>query len=119
MCTCDAVGYALYCKPAQWQLLSISVLSHFSHFINFCTFQELEALRSELEENLDSAAAVQELRQKREQEVLQVKRAIEDETKHHEQQYQELRQKYNAQIEELNEQLDQARRVSTHDGQRW
>ena len=77
----------------------------------------MEALRSELEENLDSAAAVQELRQKREQEVLQLKRALEEETKHHEQQYQELRQKYSAQVEELNEQLDQARRVSEGDDQ--
>ena len=37
---------------------------------------------------------------------------MEDETKRHEQQYQEVRQKYSAQVEELNEQLDQARRVS-------
>ena len=71
-------------------------------------------MRSELEENLDSAAAVQELRNKREQEVVHLKRSIDDEVKHHEIQYQELRQKHNVQLEDVNEQVDQARRVSRY-----
>jgi uncharacterized protein (DUF169 family) len=67
--------------------------------------QELEALKSELEDSLDTTAAVQDLRNKRETEVLQLKQNLETEAKRHEQVVQEFRQKHQAQIEQLNEQV--------------
>lgn len=51
------------------------------------------------------------VRAKREQEVASLKKAIEEEGRHHEAQVQELRQKHNQAIEELNEQVEQAKRV--------
>ena len=48
--------------------------------------QELEALKSELEDSLDTTAAVQQLRDKREHELLALKKNLEDESKNHEQQ---------------------------------
>ena len=47
--------------------------------------EELEALKSELEDSLDTTAAVQQLRDKRESELVQLKKALEAETKAHEQ----------------------------------
>lgn len=52
-------------------------------------------------------------RAKREQEVAMLKRAMEDEGRSHEAQIQELRQKHSQAVEELNEQLEQAKRVSS------
>ena len=75
------------------------------------TFQELEALKSELEDSLDTTAAVQDLRQKREVEVTELKKRLEDETKQHEAQAQEIRQKHALQLEQLNEQIDQIKKV--------
>lgn len=74
--------------------------------------EELEALKSELEDSLDTTAAVSELRNKREQEVASLKKAIDDEVKGHEQQIQELRHRFAATQEDMNEQLDQSKRVS-------
>ena len=76
--------------------------------------QELEALKSELEDSQDTTAAVQELRNKREAEVVQLKRSMEDEAKTHEVQLQEIRHKHTIQVEEVNEQLDQAKKVRAH-----
>ena len=79
----------------------------------------MEALKSELEDSLDTTAAVQELRNKREHEVVQLKKAYEDEAKHHEQAVTEVKHRYTAQVEAVNEQLDQAKRVSgLHDANR-
>uniref|UniRef100_A0A3Q3ELY8 Myosin, heavy chain 11b, smooth muscle n=1 Tax=Labrus bergylta TaxID=56723 RepID=A0A3Q3ELY8_9LABR len=72
---------------------------------------ELNALRTELEDSLDTTAAQQELRAKREQEVALLKKAMEDEGRSHEAQVQDLRQKHSQAVEELNEQLEQAKRV--------
>ena len=74
-------------------------------------FQELEALKSELEETQDQTATVLDMRTKREQEVVQLKKAIEDEVNSHEQQITELRHKQGQQIEQLNDQLDQSKKV--------
>lgn len=52
-------------------------------------------------------------RAKREQEVAMLKRAMEEEGRSHEAQIQELRQKHSQAVEELNEQLEQAKRVSS------
>uniref|UniRef100_A0A6Q2ZJY2 Myosin-9 n=1 Tax=Esox lucius TaxID=8010 RepID=A0A6Q2ZJY2_ESOLU len=73
--------------------------------------EELEALKTELEDTLDSTAAQQELRTKRETEVNQLKKVLEDEAKLHEQQVADMRHKHNQAFDELNEQLEQAKRV--------
>ncbi|XP_041673164.1 myosin-9-like isoform X2 [Cheilinus undulatus] len=77
--------------------------------------EELEALKTELEDTLDSTAAQQELRTKRETEVAHLKKTLDDEAKVHEQQLLEMRQKHSQAFDELNEQLEQAKRnkVST------
>ncbi|KAK5914533.1 hypothetical protein CgunFtcFv8_008969 [Champsocephalus gunnari] len=72
--------------------------------------EELEALKTELEDTLDSTAAQQELRSKRETEVTHLKRTLDDEAKVHEQQLGEVRQKHSQAFDELNEQLEQAKR---------
>ncbi|XP_077411934.1 myosin-9-like isoform X2 [Vanacampus margaritifer] len=72
--------------------------------------EELEALKTELEDTIDSTAAQQELRTKREAEVAQMKRSLEDETRVHEQQMVDMRQKHGQAFDELNEQLEQAKR---------
>uniref|UniRef100_A0AAQ5XNH2 Myosin-9 n=1 Tax=Amphiprion ocellaris TaxID=80972 RepID=A0AAQ5XNH2_AMPOC len=72
--------------------------------------EELEALKTELEDTLDSTAAQQELRTKRETEVAQLKKTLEDEAKVHEHQLIEMRQKHGQAFDELNEQLEQAKR---------
>uniref|UniRef100_A0A4W4HTS8 Myosin-9 n=1 Tax=Electrophorus electricus TaxID=8005 RepID=A0A4W4HTS8_ELEEL len=77
--------------------------------------EELEALKTELEDTLDSTAAQQELRTKRETEVAQLKRTLEDEAKVHEQVVMEMRQKHGQAFDELNEQLEQAKRVRALD----
>lgn len=51
-------------------------------------------------------------RTKREQEVTELKKAIEEETKTHEAQIQEMRQRHGSALEELSEQLEQAKRVT-------
>ncbi|XP_012588970.1 PREDICTED: myosin-14 [Condylura cristata] len=72
--------------------------------------EELEALRGELEDTLDSTNAQQELRSKREQEVTELKKALEEEARVHEVAVQELRQRHGQALGELAEQLEQARR---------
>ncbi|XP_075998938.1 myosin-9-like isoform X1 [Genypterus blacodes] len=72
--------------------------------------EELEALKTELEDTLDSTAAQQELRSKRETEVAHLKKTLDDEAKVHEQQLGEMRQKHGQAFDELNEQLEQAKR---------
>uniref|UniRef100_A0A3B4D8B0 Myosin-9 n=1 Tax=Pygocentrus nattereri TaxID=42514 RepID=A0A3B4D8B0_PYGNA len=72
--------------------------------------EELEALKTELEDTLDSTAAQQELRSKRETEVTQLKKTLEEEAQSHEQLLAEVRQKHTQAFEELNEQLEQAKR---------
>ena len=44
--------------------------------------------------------------------MAELKKAIDDETKNHEAQIQEMRQRHATALEELSEQLDQAKRVS-------
>ncbi|XP_059170078.1 myosin heavy chain, non-muscle-like isoform X2 [Physella acuta] len=73
--------------------------------------EELEALRGELEDSLDTTAAVQELRTKREQEVSELKRMVEGAQKAHEEGVQELRQKYTQQVEQINEELENAKKI--------
>ena len=77
--------------------------------------EELEALKSELEDSLETSVAVQELRNKREMEVVHLKKQIDDESKAKETQIQELRAKHSAAQEQLNEQIDTGKRVSDLD----
>ncbi|XP_061416725.1 myosin-10-like isoform X1 [Lethenteron reissneri] len=72
--------------------------------------EELEALKTELEDTLDTTAAQQELRTKREQEVAELKKAIEEETKSHEAAIVDMRHRHGQTLEELSEQLEQAKR---------
>lgn len=51
-------------------------------------------------------------RSKRELEVAELKKAIDEETKNHEAQIQDMRQRHATTLEELSEQLEQAKRVS-------
>jgi myosin protein heavy chain len=51
------------------------------------------------------------LRTKREQEVAELKKAIDEETKNHESQVQDMRQRHSTALEELSENLEQAKRV--------
>uniref|UniRef100_A0A673HXZ0 Myosin-10-like n=1 Tax=Sinocyclocheilus rhinocerous TaxID=307959 RepID=A0A673HXZ0_9TELE len=73
--------------------------------------EELEALRTELEDTLDTTAAQQELRSRREAELGELQRCLEEETRRHEAQLSELRIKHTAAIDSLQEQLDNAKRV--------
>ncbi|KAI0207651.1 hypothetical protein LSAT2_007632 [Lamellibrachia satsuma] len=73
--------------------------------------EELEALKIELEGSQDTTAAVQELRTKREQEVMQLKRNLDEEVKAREAQMQDFRHRHTQQVEEVNEQLDQMKRA--------
>uniref|UniRef100_A0A3Q3EWP1 Myosin-10-like n=1 Tax=Kryptolebias marmoratus TaxID=37003 RepID=A0A3Q3EWP1_KRYMA len=73
--------------------------------------EELEALRTELEDTLDTTAAQQELRSRREAELNELQRGVEEETRRHEAQLSELRVKHSAAIDNLQEQLDNSKRV--------
>ncbi|XP_042345653.1 myosin-10 isoform X5 [Plectropomus leopardus] len=73
--------------------------------------EELEALRTELEDTLDTTAAQQELRSRREAELNDLQRCVEEETRRHEAQVSELRVKHSAAIDNLQEQLDNSKRA--------
>uniref|UniRef100_A0A3Q2WDD9 Myosin-10-like n=1 Tax=Haplochromis burtoni TaxID=8153 RepID=A0A3Q2WDD9_HAPBU len=73
--------------------------------------EELEALRTELEDTLDSTAAQQELRSRREAELSELQRCVEEETRRHEIQLSEVRVKHSAALDSLQEQLDNSKRV--------
>lgn len=72
---------------------------------------ELEHLRDSLEESESSTAAQQEIRTQRENELAQLKRTLEEETSGHEVAIASMRQKHTKAIEDLNEQLEAARKV--------
>ncbi|XP_031431549.1 myosin-10 isoform X3 [Clupea harengus] len=73
--------------------------------------EELEALRTELEDTLDTTAAQQELRSRREAELSELQRLVEEETRRHEAQLSELRLKHCTAIDSLQEQLDNSKRA--------
>uniref|UniRef100_H2SH47 Myosin, heavy chain 9a, non-muscle n=1 Tax=Takifugu rubripes TaxID=31033 RepID=H2SH47_TAKRU len=72
--------------------------------------KELEAIKNKLDDTLDTTAAQQELRAKRETEVAQLRKAQEEENKMHESQIAELSKKHLQAFNEMNEQLEQAKR---------
>lgn len=64
-----------------------------------------------LKENHEFLCAFDKCRTKREQEVAELKKSIDEETKNHESQIQDMRQRHATALEELSEQLEQAKRV--------
>ena len=73
--------------------------------------KELESLKSELEESIDTTTAAQEMKQKRESELVALKRSVEEETVAHEAAMAQLRQKHTQLVEELNVQLETTKKV--------
>ncbi|XP_026333004.1 myosin heavy chain, non-muscle isoform X3 [Hyposmocoma kahamanoa] len=73
--------------------------------------EELEALKSELLDSLDTTAAQQELRSKREQEVAVLKRSLEEEATTHEAVLTEQRHKHSQELQQLNEQHEQLKKA--------
>ena len=73
--------------------------------------QELESLKSELEESIDTTVAAQDMRQKRESELMALKRGVEENTATHEAAMGQLRQKHASLVEELNVQLETTKKV--------
>jgi len=68
-------------------------------------------LKSELEDSMDTTAAAQELRQKRDVEVTELKKQLEEAARAHDAQLQDVRHRHTQQLEQLNEQLDQTKKV--------
>lgn len=60
-----------------------------------------------------------ECRTKREQEVAELRKALDEETKNHEAQIQDMRQRHATALEELSEQLEQAKRVRESGQENW
>uniref|UniRef100_A0AAY5F1T5 Myosin heavy chain 11 n=1 Tax=Electrophorus electricus TaxID=8005 RepID=A0AAY5F1T5_ELEEL len=73
--------------------------------------EELEALRSELEDSQDTLATQQELCVKREQEVVMFRKTMEEEWRSREAQLQEMRPKHAHAVDDLSEQVEQAKRA--------
>ena len=61
---------------------------------------------------MDTTAVAKDLQARRESELTDLKRSIEEETKQHEAAMQQLRGKHSHLVEELNSQLDNMKRVS-------
>jgi len=74
-------------------------------------FKELESLKSELEESIDTTTAAQEMKTKRESELVALKRSVEEETVAHEAAMAQLRQKHTQLMEEVNVQLETTKKV--------
>jgi len=72
----------------------------------------LEALKTELEDSLDTTAAVQDLRSKREDELKDLKVTIDRNQKTYEVQVGDMRSKHQQQMEQFNEELESVRKVS-------
>ncbi|KFD61976.1 hypothetical protein M514_05674 [Trichuris suis] len=73
--------------------------------------EELETLKTELEESHDHSHIQQELRTKREEELAQLKKTLEDETSVREQLIHDTKQKYLIQIESLTDLLEQTKKA--------
>lgn len=71
----------------------------------------MDNLKSELEESIDTTAAAQEMKTKREQELDSLKKSINEESAAHEAAMSNLRQKHSHLVEELNVQLESTKKV--------
>merc|ERR1719391_29903 len=72
--------------------------------------EELEALKNELLDSLDTTAAQQELRTAREKELANIKKALEEESSNHESSITEMRHKHSHELNSLNNNLDQLKK---------
>lgn len=72
----------------------------------------MESLKSELEESIDTTAAATDMRQKREHEVMTLKKSVEEEAAAHEAAMAQLKQKSAQHIEQIQEKLDATLKVS-------
>ncbi|XP_060071746.1 myosin heavy chain, non-muscle-like isoform X4 [Ylistrum balloti] len=72
--------------------------------------EELEALKSELEDSMDATAAVQDLRNKREMELKDLKTMLAETKKSSEDQVHAIRHKHSAQIQALNEEIENVKK---------
>lgn len=70
----------------------------------------MEELRSELEVTTDATVVQKDLQRKRDEDLSELKKQVEDEAREHETQMGSLRTKHNQLAEELNNQLDQFKR---------
>ena len=68
-------------------------------------------MRDSLEESESSTAAQQEIRTQRENELAQLKKTLDTETVGHESSLTSMRQKHSKAIEDLNDQLEAAKKV--------
>uniref|UniRef100_A0A6G1SE90 Myosin heavy chain, non-muscle n=1 Tax=Aceria tosichella TaxID=561515 RepID=A0A6G1SE90_9ACAR len=75
--------------------------------------EEFEGLQTQLMDSIDVTTTQQQLTTQREQEVGTLKKALEDEISQHNAQISDLRAKHSKMIDELNEQLDNARKART------
>ena len=73
--------------------------------------QELDRLRESLEEVESSTVAQQEIRAQRENELAALKKTLDDEVTAHEESVAAVRSKHSKAMEELNEQLEAAKKV--------
>ena len=69
-------------------------------------------MKTELEDSLDTTAAVQDLRSKREDELKDLKVTIDRNQKTYEVQVGDMRSKHQQQMEQFNEELESVRKVS-------
>ena len=76
-------------------------------------------MKNELLDSLDTTAAQQDLCTKREQELALLKKSLEDDATNHEGHLSDLRHKHSQALEQLNEQLDAAKRVSKFESLEW
>ncbi|XP_071108362.1 myosin heavy chain, non-muscle-like isoform X4 [Haliotis cracherodii] len=72
--------------------------------------EELEALKTEFEAELDSTAAAVELRTKRETEIKDLKKLLDLSQRQHEESIQDMRHKYQQQMENLSEEIETVRK---------
>ncbi|XP_067672768.1 myosin heavy chain, non-muscle-like isoform X5 [Haliotis asinina] len=72
--------------------------------------EELEALKTEFEAELDSTAAAVELRNKRETEIKDLKKLLDLTQRQHEEAIQDMRHKYQQQMENLSEEIETVRK---------
>lgn len=68
-------------------------------------------MKAEIEDNQDMTIHAVEIRNQREQEMTLLKKQNEDSQKAHEQDMQVLKQKYSQQVEQLNEELENFKKV--------
>ncbi|XP_023708183.1 myosin heavy chain, non-muscle isoform X2 [Cryptotermes secundus] len=75
--------------------------------------EELEALKNELLDSLDTTAAQQELRTKREQELATLKKSLEEDAASHEIAIAEMRHKYSQDVALINEQMEAVKKAKS------